>query len=270
MNGSTIRSRAGPDERPLRVLVTRPREQQDRFCERLDVLGFTPVAFPCLATTPVRVALSRERIAAHALALFTSANAVRHAVAALPLPWPLPVEAIGPATAEALGAHGQVVARPPVPPYTSEAWLGDLARRRPIAPVMIVTGLDGRRTLVEGLAQLSLPCTELSVYRRELPNVTAADRRRVFVDTPPDILATTSDAGLRNLLQLAGKTHIPRLLSLPMIVNSRRAALVARDAGFHGAVLVADPPGDDGQIDCLLAWRDGTPAADRSDGIQED
>ncbi len=56
-----------------------------------------------------------------------------------------------------------------------------------------------------------------------------------------------------NLVTLAGE-YLPVLLSIPLVVNSERAADQAVQSGFQMTPLVANPPGDQGQIDAIRQW----------------
>lgn len=269
--------RASPagEHRSPRVLVTRPAAQQVDFSARLVAAGFEPLPFPCLAIEAVPADLGGRSLERFARAVFTSANAVRFAHSRLPLPWPIPVEAIGPATARALARAGQPTWREPVAPYDSDAWLGDLdhsladpgtrdgrhAARDAVSPdprgrVLIVTGIGGRGSLQHGLEHRDLAHESIAVYRRCRPAPTAETCERLLVDARPDIVSITSDEGLRNLVSLAGPARLPRLLGLPLVVNSQRAAALAAAFGFETPVRVARPPGDDGQIAALEQWRD--------------
>lgn len=189
-------------------------------------------------------------------AVFTSVHAVHGAARLRPFPWPgVRALAIGAATRDALVRAGQRPWAEPVAPYTSEALLAWLvaAQGPPLADgTTIVKGVGGRGVLESGLAEAGAPVATLEVYRRTLPVHDAREVRRAL-EPVPDILCTTSDEVLDNLLTLAGD-RARSLLARPLVVNGERGAAHARSRGFAAEVMVASPPGDAGQLECLARW----------------
>jgi uroporphyrinogen-III synthase len=89
----------------VRVLVTRPEPGASRTARRLETLGYQPVLLPLTETRalPVEAAIGADSVAV----TVTSANAVRHAPAALLTALAgLPCHAVGKRTAEACRAAG--------------------------------------------------------------------------------------------------------------------------------------------------------------------
>ncbi len=76
---------------------------------------------------------------------------------------------------------------------------------------------------------------------------------RIFSHSPPDIISITSNESLDNLVTLAGE-FLPDLLKIPLVVNSQRAVEQAMGLGFLRIPLVANPPGDKGQIEAIKQW----------------
>lgn len=202
------------------------------------------------------------------IVVYTSVPAVDGAVRRRPLPWTgTRALAIGSATAAALVAAGQAPVSPPIEPYTSEAllaWLLDSNDAPPVGDgVTIVKGAGGRDALATGLRAAGVRVRTLETYRRVRP-APSPDELAAALSPVPDIVSTTSDEGLDNLLALAG----PRasvLRRLPLVVNGDRAAAHARARGFAGDVLVATPPGDAGHLAALRTWLRAREAAERAE-----
>jgi uroporphyrinogen-III synthase len=278
---------AMPD-RP-KLLITRPIAQQEPFAGNCRDLGFDTVALPCIEITPVDAALPMPLINSAKLILFTSRNAVVAAHRLQPLPWPdARIEAIGNATADALTEFGQPLARPPAPPYTSEAFLdthkfstanaplhapldthksasrsvqdthkptaGIPDTQKPDTPqinhLLLIKGEGGRDLIERTIGFMGVQISVVPVYRRVRPAVDATTLDWASLD----IISVTSDEILCNLMALAGAKRSPLLKQLPLVVNSRRCAALAKELGFTDPAQVASPAGDAGQTLQLQTW----------------
>ncbi|MBX2835533.1 MAG: uroporphyrinogen-III synthase [Gammaproteobacteria bacterium] len=241
----------------MRVLVTRPGHQQSYFVTGVRNLGLTPVCLPTIDILPTDVDIDLEVIRAAGFVLFTSRNAVEFAHLINPLPWNTNnILSIGPATATALNNHNQALMSKPIEPYTSEAFLNDFEQTMSVAEshtkrAVIIKGEGGRQLLEESLHDKGIELTTYSVYRRLCPAVPSATVIDIFGDGNVDIIASTSDDGLINLLQIAGMDYRDTVLNAQLIVNSERASNTALKLGFKKPPLVANPPGDKGQLQAL-------------------
>lgn len=272
-----------------KLLITRPAAQQEPFAGNCRDLGFDTVALPCIEITAVDVALPMPLINAAELILFTSRNAVIAAHRLQPLPWPgARIEAIGNATAAALTELGQPLARPPTPPFTSEAFLdthkffnantplrapldthkpaagsvqdthkptaGIMDTHKPDAPqinhLLLIKGEGGRDLIERALGFMGVQISVVPVYRRVKPKVDATTLDWASLD----FVSVTSDEILCNLMDLAGTEYSPFLKQLPLVVNSQRCAALAEELGFTHPALVASPAGDTGQTLQLQTW----------------
>lgn len=211
----------------------------------LPCIDIEPIASPVLKTHPAKLVDA---------VLFTSANAVACAHAILPLPWSgLSVHAIGAATQSALQALGQTLSIKPRPPYNSEAYLNQM---KAVAPgrLMIIKGAGGRELIEPQLQRVGWQVYPVDVYRRMLPAVSSSEVAALFAPVAPDIISVTSNEGLRNLLTLTSN-HQSQILQIPLVVNSQRGARLAISLGFSHPPLVAEPPGDTGQLTQLTHWQ---------------
>ncbi len=222
-------------------VLTRPAGENRAFAAALRRRGAEVVSLAPFRVVPRRdpeVLALALRAAAHAdVVVAASTLAVRHAFAVVP-DW-LPrggVIAQGPATADALAAHG-IRAELPASGFRSEEvlqhpWLAQ-ARR-----VVRITGAGGRDWLVQRLRERGVDAADLPVYDR-VPCPARADRlRRIDAMARPQLIVSSREA-LLALPALLGETRWLRLAAATVFVSSERLAALAR--GMHCAdVVVAD------------------------------
>lgn len=222
-------------------VLTRPAGENRAFATELRRRGAEVVSLAPFRVVPRKdtdlLALALRAAANADVVVFASTLAVRHAFAVVP-DW-LPrgsVIAQGPATAQALSAHG-LRAELPASGYRSEEvlqhpWLGR-ARR-----VVRVTGAGGRDWLVRRLRERGIDAADLPVYDR-IPCVARSDRlRRIDAMARPQLIVSSREA-LLVLPALLGDVRWLRLARETLYVSSDRLAALAR--GMHCAdVVVAD------------------------------
>lgn len=229
----------------VRVLVTRPALQAENLCRMIETEGGSVVRLPLLAIEPVaQPAEARRRLAApRDLWIFTSANAVRHALPLVSEPWPQRVAAIGPATATAIAAAGQAQAATPLDGSSSEALLAlpelqSLAGTR----VLLVTGEGGRELLERELAARGAEVERAEVYRRVPlpypPEAVAGALRR------SDVVVITSAEALDQLVRLTPDSARTALLKKALVVPATRVVEKARELGFLQPPRLAEPMSD--------------------------
>ncbi|MGB0864974.1 MAG: uroporphyrinogen-III synthase [Granulosicoccaceae bacterium] len=243
------------------VLVTRPAHQAETFCRLLDEAGFEPLRCPTVDIAPVEksplLCAQLEELKSADIAVFTSANAVHFAQLLRPLSEALhphaDVLAVGPATAKALESCG-VKAKLPQREYSSQG-LMLLPELKNVAgkSVFVVRGVGGLPTLPDALNAAGAQLQLLECYKRQLP-ANASLLKQLFHTELPQIISSTSNESLSNLVTLASVEERPRLWQLPLIVNSERGEHLARSLGFSADILRASPVGDHGQISTLKAW----------------
>ena len=217
-------------------------------------LGLRVAHLPCLAIEPLdNNELCAELFNQTDSVLFTSKNSVLQAHRCCPLPWPdTIVNAIGPATAEALNALNQAVHLIPESPFTSESYLRQLVALPP-QKLLIVKGAGGRTFIADQLRELGWSVQGIDVYRRILPDISPSSISDIILNSPPDLVSVTSNEALQNLKILA-KEHWDILRKLPLVVNSQRAVSLAKSMGFEQHILVANQAGDEGQLEQIKLW----------------
>ncbi len=240
----------------LRVLVTRPQHQAQGFIKGIEERGGVAFHLPTIEI----VFASKEPVLTDAdLIIFTSVNAVIGAqlrTGGLRNSPPL-LAAIGTATANSLHKAGYTKILAPTQNGNSESLVDLLAPIIvPEMKVIIVRGDSGRDTLRDSLQQLGARVRYEQVYERTLPSGSdsAKTPEELWQLANPDIVSVSSDLGLDNLITLLpGRVH-PQLFNKPLVANSERCMHRARDAGFSAAIAVANPPGDEGQINQLINY----------------
>ena len=222
----------------IRALVTRPQAQSAALCAAIRAAGGEAIAQPLLRIEPVATSLPGAGLKEQDIAIFISANAVKHALALLRaqrLEWPAGLRclAIGHATHRALCAAGLDVAEGGAAAMNSEellqsAVLRDPARRR----ILLVKGEGGRELLRTVLQERGATVTEWVVYRRCVEAVDIADFTRMLRDASVNVLCASSGETLERLLGLLAQVPAGTIpAGTPVVVPGERVAALARRAG---------------------------------------
>jgi uroporphyrinogen III methyltransferase / synthase len=193
------------EQRPLhgrRVLVTRARAQASGLAARLELLGADVVQTPAIRIEPLP--FHPPDLAAFDMVVVTSQNAVDLLLPADVRPLHgVTVAAIGPATAQALRAHGIVADVMPAE-AVSEALLealGDVGGRR----VLVATAEGARDVLPDGLRERGAKVDVVHLYRTVPEAVDAAAVRAADLvtftssSTVTSLAAGLGDGGLRGV-----------------------------------------------------------------------
>lgn len=142
----------------MKVIVTRPSPDAERFAQQLSHIGADPILSPVMAILPRDVALDLEKIGALA---FTSTNGVR-AFASLSALRRHEVYAVGDATAEAARAAGfasVVAAQGDV-----ESLAALIAKSKPTGPLLHLAGSERAGDLVRLLARRGVEARRAVIY----------------------------------------------------------------------------------------------------------
>jgi uroporphyrinogen-III synthase len=248
----------------VRVLVTRPRDQAGRLAQLIEQAGGEVLRFPTIEIAPVDDAAALNALLARLdefdLALFVSANAVTHALAALRRggrAWParLPAGAVGQATAAALRAQGVGEVLAPAGRFDAEALL-ELPALREVRGkrIVIFRGEGGREHLADTLRTRGARVEYAECYRRRRPDADAAPLVHALARGDLHVLTLTSVDAARHLREMLG-AEAWRLRSLPAVVVSERVARACDELGLGIAPLVASAASDEAIVDALKRWR---------------
>ena len=228
------------------VLVTRPREDAQRWVVQLAAQGVPAEALPLIEITPLldETALPQlwrglDRLTA---VMFVSGNAVTHFFAGAPRPWPSGLRCLapGPGTARALRAHGvpqTLIDSPPeqAAQFDSEALWQEVGlrpwRSRKVLVVRGQSGTDapssGRDWFTQQLQSAGAEVQWVAVYRRSAPDFDVIQRERM------DRAQHDGSVWLFSSSEALG--HLPAGLqwqAAHALVTHGRIADAARRAGF--------------------------------------
>jgi uroporphyrinogen-III synthase len=241
------------------VVVTRPAHQSAGLSAQLHARGARVVEFPTLGIEPTADAACGAAVPDDFdWVIYTSANAVTHAVGRLPKPARARVAAVGPATARALAEAGIEVAALPGQSADSEGLLALPAFAAPRGlRVLIVRGAGGRGLLARELTRRGAAVEIAELYRRvpATPSASALDQLTQALAAPqaPIVLATSVEV-LAALLSLAPARARERLKAVPLLVPGTRVATAARELGWRGPMRAAASAEDGALIAALEDW----------------
>jgi uroporphyrinogen-III synthase len=240
------------------IAITRPVEQAGHLAGMVSQNGGRPVLFPLLAISPLEdfATFDQALVALTGCdwAIFISSNAVQQGMPRLlecfpQLPQQLSFAAIGPATAAELTRFGVKQVLTPQGRYDSESLLA-LPEMQAVQGkrIMIFRGVGGRELLAERLRQRGAEVVLAECYRRINPQQDAGALSRLWQNRQLHAVVVTSSEALRNLLDLAGGAEWLR--EMTVCVNHARIAALAQQHGLR--TIVADTPGDEGLLQCLI------------------
>ena len=216
----------------LKVLVTRPAQQAQGLCDRIEQAGGQAIKFPVIEIKPV---VAQEwldiKLSAQSMLIFVSRNAATYFAAAWQgvLPEGIRMIAVGEGTATAMRTAGLRVDGQPEE-ESSEGLLSLLAKEEMAGEnIWIVRGVGGRAHLASGLRAMGATVDYIEVYQRVLPVVSEAMRENALA---AECAVVTSVAGLDNLLAL-----LPSMQSRPLLVISERIAQHAVQCGFKQVIV---------------------------------
>ncbi|HEX9773402.1 MAG TPA: uroporphyrinogen-III synthase [Steroidobacteraceae bacterium] len=252
----------------LTVIVTRPAHQAAALAAELRRQGARVVEFPALEIEPVVIdAATRALLTADDFdwVIYASANAVHHALLALPRPRSARIATIGAATARALADAGIRVDTQPRTRADSEGLLAlpELAEPRGLR-ILILRGAGGRELLRRELERRGATVRVGELYRRvaAAPTSAALDGlARALADSEPPILTASSADVLAACVRIVPEALQAALRDAPLLVPGARVAATARELAWRGPLIEADGALDAAMIAALIAHaRDGRPA----------
>lgn len=228
----------------LRVLVTRPIEQQQTLRELIEVRGGKAVSLPLIDIQPLQnkseiqaVIEKIQQLDNYHILIFVSSNAVRFGAELISNYWPqfpvgVSLVAIGPGTANSLGSalDGEVTQADTG--VTSEDLLDipllqDVEEKK----IGIVRGQGGRELLAESLRARGAEIDYLETYRRAAIEYDTTWFYAELKANGVNVLTVTSSQALDRLQSILADNKEEMSL-LPLVVPSERVALQAKEFGF--------------------------------------
>ena len=264
---------ASPNTRLLQgqvILNTRPAHQQGELTHLLQQEDARVIAFPVIDIQPIAIGAPQRRladaVADYDILLFVSRNAVEGALRFIDcrrLNPSVRLGVIGSATRAALAAAFEaggidlddcMVAGEP---YNSEALLQSQAMQQVEGKrVLILRGQQGRNLLGDELRRRGATVDYAEVYRRALPQSTAADFNRLVAAGFPTLVILTSAEGMHNLFDLVDEVAVHSLCRIPWLLISERMRESALKLGHNATVLIAQSASDNGIRQTICDWAD--------------
>ena len=235
----------------LGIVLTRPQAAADALAAPLQSEGARVFLFPALGIEPIAMTPGLEsivgRIGEFDLAVFVSANAVEHGLAAVRAvgAWPQDLEAagVGEATAEALRNSGVARVISPAERHDSEGLLA-LPRLQSVKGqnVVVFRGEGGREMIRETLAARGARVEYAECYRRVKPSADAKPLLAAWRRGEVHAVSALSAETLRNFVAMLGSEGAALAASATLVVphpaiaagtDARRFARV--EIAGHGA-----------------------------------
>lgn len=239
--------------RGCRVLVARPAAQSSGLIGLLQAAGAEARALPLIEIAPVAdPAAARAALQASLGAtrwVFSSTNAVDHAAALLPPPWP-PVAAVGPATAAALARLGCIDLLQPRGGDGAAALLAEAALKQVAGQSFaLVSGEQPLPELALRLRERGAEVISVAVYRR-LPVMHAPEAVVEALRWATAAIVPSGEA-LDQLVRLTPVVARPLLFELPVALPSARVVELARRHGFRRPPLLPPRVSDADYVEVL-------------------
>lgn len=226
----------------MKVIITRPAEQQSFLQQGLQQLGCQVVSMPTLKIVAEDETGELKQkcldIDHYSAVIAISANAAHFGVDYLDRYWPQPPVkinwlAVGPATAEVMQQAG-LVTQMPDSQFDSEGLLQLECLQQPNISgqkILIWRGVGGRETLASTLRQRGAQVDYAELYQRLVPSYTQDEWQ--IAAQQADLLVVSSGQGLQAVMQQCSDLakHCPTVLA-----PSERVAKIAKEFGFADVV----------------------------------
>jgi len=243
-----------------RILLTRPKGQNSGLAEQIRRRGGEALCLPVITLTPPTEAAARadlqsafDQLEQYDWIFLTSVSAVgfffkrlaeqgkdNRALATAKL------AVVGPATAEALLAHGLAAELKPER-YQAEDLLAAAAPLiTPGQRILLPRSGQARSVLPDGLRALGASVTEVSLYEPKPAAENAGELARMLAVGPVDAVTFTSSSTVTSLLHLAHLAHLDgagslqQLLAVPAVSIGPVTSRTAREVGFTSIFTAAE------------------------------
>lgn len=238
------------------IAITRPPEQAAQLARLLEDAGARVTVLSSIAIAPLEETSALDAVVqrlaqggrAYDWVVFTSVNGVRaldQRLAALGWDWGVlrgpAVAAIGPATAQALEAHGITPALVP-DEYVAEGILrgiGNVAGKR----MLLLRADIARKTLAEELRREGAEVDEVAAYQTVVAPPDAALLRHLLDTDRPDAITFTSSSTVRGLVQsldAAGYVASETLTGIALACIGPVTAGTLREHGLEPALVAGE------------------------------
>jgi uroporphyrinogen-III synthase len=226
----------------MRVIVTRPLRDAQRWAQTLAAQGLDAVVLPLIDIAPVEDARAVQRLADYRAVMFVSGNAVNHFLHGAHLPFATRAWAPGPGTRDALldaGVDASLIDAPhaDAAQFDSESlWQQVSAQVHPGDRVLVVRGRDpqgrsaGRDWLALQIEAAGAQVEFVAVYERRAPGLDDAQQALALRSASDgSVWLFSSSEAVANLRALLPDQSWQQARA---VATHPRIAQAARDAGF--------------------------------------
>ncbi len=244
------------------ILVTRPKHQAVTLCGLIEQQGWNAIRFPTLEIVALdndKIRQQIEKINQNQWLIFVSVNAVNFALSAndgkIEQFKQCSIAAVGKATEKSLHTIGLPSVLVPDSNFNTEGLLAtkEMNNIKDMA-CLIVRGDGGRETLANTLRERGATVDYLEVYTRKIPVCNNLKVSKMLGLDRLDLITITSGDALKNLLEMIAIELHDKLISIPLIVISRRIKELAEQNGFEH-IIVTKRPGDTAIIEAAVEMR---------------
>ncbi len=241
------------------ILVTRPKHQANILCELIEQQGWNAIRFPTLeivALNDGKISEQIERINQYQWLIFISVNAVNFALSAndgkIEQFKQSSIAAVGKSTEKSLHTIGLPSVLVPDSNFNTEGLLATKEMNHVKGMTcLIVRGDGGRETLANTLRERGATVDYMEVYTRKMPICNNLKVANMLKLDSLDVITITSGDALKNLLAMIAEELHDKLISIPLIVISKRIKELAEQNGFKH-IIVTERPGDTAIIEAAV------------------
>jgi uroporphyrinogen-III synthase len=248
----------------LKILVTRPESQAKDLARQIQVGGGIPLLLPCIMIAEADDITSLSGAAATLdrfdMAIFISPNAVEKSMAILKKTWPslpkdLRIGCIGEGTAQSLANNQITVDFYPKTHFNSEELLAlpelhNIAGKR----IVLFKGEGGKPLLADTLELRGAIIYNAICYKRSCPKVNIEPLLNYWQNDGIDVVISTSQEALNNLIEITGKQGQRLLRKTPLLVISPTMAETAKQLQFK-TIISANNATDQAIMTALIQYR---------------
>ncbi|WP_461519637.1 uroporphyrinogen-III synthase [Porticoccus sp.] len=254
-----------PTQDPMRVLLVRPRQQDDEFIAGLVGKPVELYHCPVMEIVPLAEQLQVEAIKSsihnfdrYQIAIFISRTAAYLGLDWLKSAWhvvPKGVRfyAVGKSTAWVL-QQNHIPVETPLNTYDSEGLLNLPSLQNVTGKeVLIFAGKGGRRLLEDTLEQRGASVHRCDLYERCVTAKYALNIQALLSNDEVDVVVAHSGELLLCLFAVVAAEYHQKLLSLPLLVPGKRVAELAVEQGFR-KLIIANSALPSDMVSAILEW----------------
>ena len=249
----------------VRVVVTRPEPFAAPLIDAIESLGGEAIYYPTVMIEPIDdpgvIASATGAIIDAEIIILISRNAIEYAHQLIDpvLFSDRTIAVIGQSSADTFEA---LFKRPVDILPTTTIDSDGLLQTSQLQPdhisgkrIVIIRGQGGRELLANRLQGRGAQVSYIELYERKIPQGRDKRPEPDWANDKIDVVITTSNAILENLLKMTSAAQRHALLKIPQIVVSKRGHKLAASLGFLYDAIVSDNATPEALVDTLIQWQ---------------